>query len=118
MLQILIIVPDLEPVVEMIKYDLAQDAPVDRRAVVRRINDMLDEILEFFPEEPVGAQFDDEIEALGMDDDELIYSMPDVYLLRQILRESRRHPHTRDIATQLRSAMAMNMHGDVILEFI
>jgi hypothetical protein len=117
-MNIIVSVASIKPVIEMIEVDLGQDAPVDSRTVLKRINGMISEAFDcLLPNGDVIAAIERMLMDNELDDDELLFVAPEVYLLERLLEEIRCHPFTNRQSRKLRHITVIGVFGDLILHY-
>lgn len=120
MLKIIITVEAIGPLLDVVQCDLGQDTPVDPADVRRRINDMIDEALEYFLEcEPrdLGRFIEQQIADSDLSEDELLFVAPELYLFKRTLEQIRRHPFTQHRQDRLLHMEMVDSLGDLLLHF-
>lgn len=117
-MKIIVSVSSIKPVVEMIEVDLGQDAPVDRRTILNRINGMINEAFDcFHPSDDVVETIQRMLEDNELDDDELLFVAPEVYLFRCLLEELEIHPFTHQRKLKLQYVSVVGVFGDFMLHY-
>lgn len=117
-MKIIVSVSAIKPVVEMVEVDLGQDAPIDRRTVLNRINGMINEAFDCLqPTDDVVESIRRILKDNEMDDDELLFVAPEVYLFKRLLEEIQIHPHTQRQPRKLRHITVLGLFGDFMLHY-
>jgi hypothetical protein len=117
-MQIILTVSSIKPVVDMVEVDLGQDVPVDRCSVLNRINGMINEAFDcFHPSDDMVETIQRMLEDNELDDDELLFVAPEVYLFKCLLEELEIHPLTQQKKLSLRYVSVVGVFGDFMLHY-